>query len=110
MKKINRLKFWVGLCILPLFVSCDFEEVNTNQFEMSEGEGAMDGFEVGALITTMQRTVIPVGTQADDTDVMNIKLPITSLEIIGVDSSVRTIAVGGILVVIILLITCLMVG
>ena len=71
MKKINRLKFWVGLCILPLFVSCDFEEVNTNQFEMSEGEGAMDGFEVGALITTMQRTVIPVGTQADDTDVIN---------------------------------------
>ena len=62
MKKINRLKFWVGLCILPLFVSCDFEEVNTNQFEMSEGEGAMDGFEVGALITTMQRpgNILPV--------------------------------------------------
>ena len=30
---------------------------------MSDGEGAMDGFEVGGLITAMQRTVIPVGTQ-----------------------------------------------
>ena len=38
---------------------------------MSDGEGAMDGFEVGGLITAMQRTVIPVGTQADDTDVIN---------------------------------------
>ena len=31
----------------------------------------MDGFEVGGLITAMQRTVITVGTQADDTDVIN---------------------------------------
>ena len=23
--------------------SCNFEEINTNQFEMSDGEGAMDG-------------------------------------------------------------------
>lgn len=56
---------------MALFASCNFEEINTNQFEMSDGEGAMDGFEVGGLITAMQRTVIPVGTQADDTDVIN---------------------------------------
>lgn len=56
---------------MTLFASCNFEEINTNQFEMSDGEGAMDGFEVGGLITAMQRTVIPVGTQADDTDVIN---------------------------------------
>lgn len=71
MKKINQLKFLAGVCVMSLFSSCDFEEINTNQFEMAEGEGAMDGFEVGGLITAMQRTVIPIGTQADDTYVIN---------------------------------------
>jgi len=71
MKKINQFKLLAGICVMSLFASCNFEEINTNQFEMAEGEGAMDGFEVGGLITAMQRTVIPVGTQADDTDVIN---------------------------------------
>ena len=32
---------------MSLFASCNFEEINTNPFEMSEGEGAMDGFLLG---------------------------------------------------------------
>jgi len=71
MKKIHQYKLLAGICVMSLFASCNFEEINTNPFEMSEGEGAMDGFEVGGLVTAMQRTVIPVGTQADDTDVIN---------------------------------------
>lgn len=71
MRKMNHFKLLAVICAMTLFGSCNFEEINTNQFEMSDGEGAMDGFEVGGLITAMQRTVIPVGTQADDTDVIN---------------------------------------
>lgn len=71
MRKMNHFKLLAVICAMALFASCNFEEINTNQFEMSDGEGAMDGFEVGGLITAMQRTVIPVGTQADDTDVIN---------------------------------------
>ena len=71
MRKMNHFKLLAVICAMTLFASCNFEEINTNQFEMSDGEGAMDGFEVGGLITAMQRTVIPVGTQADDTDVIN---------------------------------------
>lgn len=71
MKKINRFKLLAGVCAMSLFASCNFEEINTNQFEMGEGEGAMDGFEVGGLVTAMQRAVFPVGTQADDTDIIN---------------------------------------
>lgn len=50
---------------------CNYEEINTNSFEMTEEEGMMDGIATGGLITAMQRAVIPVGTQADDTDIIN---------------------------------------
>ena len=59
MRKMNHFKLLAVICAMALFASCNFEEINTNQFEMSDGEGAMDGFEVGGLITAMQRTVIP---------------------------------------------------
>ena len=59
MRKMNHFKLLAVICAMTLFASCNFEEINTNQFEMSDGEGAMDGFEVGGLITAMQRTVIP---------------------------------------------------
>lgn len=54
-----------------LCTGCNYEDINTNPFEMTEEEGMMDGIAVGGLITTMQQSVLPVGTQADDTGIIN---------------------------------------
>lgn len=64
-------KFLAAACAALLLVSCDFENINTNPFEMTDEEGVMDGIAVGGLITSMEKTVFPVGTQADDTDIIN---------------------------------------
>lgn len=71
MKKINQYKLLAGIYALALLASCDYEEINTNWAEMNEKEEAMDGVAVGGLVTTMEQTVFPVGTQADDTDIIN---------------------------------------
>lgn len=71
MRKINQYKFFVGLCALSLLISCNYEEINTNPFEMTDQEGLRDGVAVGGLVTAMEKTVFPVGTQADGTDVIN---------------------------------------
>lgn len=61
------------VAFLPLLTlaSCNYEEINTNPYEMTEEMGVMDGIAMGASITTMQRFVLPVGTQADRTDIIN---------------------------------------
>lgn len=53
------------------FSACDFEEINTNPFEMTEEEGKLDGFAIGGSFLAMQKAVTVVGTQADDTDIAN---------------------------------------
>ena len=72
MKKINQYKLLAGICALSLFTACDFEELNTNPFEMTDEMGIRDGVAVGGAVTAMQRAVVTVGTQADDTDAINI--------------------------------------
>ena len=57
---------------MSLFTACDFEELNTNPFEMTDEMGIRDGVAVGGAVTAMQRAVVTVGTQADDTDAINI--------------------------------------
>ena len=71
MKTISKNILLGTLCVLPLFSACNYEEINTNPFEMKESEGKMDGIADGGLVTSMQRSVFPIGTQADDTDVIN---------------------------------------
>lgn len=71
MKNINKYKILAGVCLMSMMASCDYEEINTNAFEMTEEEGIRDGFAVGGLITSMEKAVVPVGTQADDTDMIN---------------------------------------
>lgn len=71
MKRIIQYKlFAVAFAVLAL-ASCNYEEINTNPFEMTDEEGIMDGIVVGGLITTMEKSVFPTGTQADDTDPVN---------------------------------------
>ena len=60
-----------GALSLLMLPSCNYEEINTNPYEMTEEMGAMDGITMGASITTMERFVFPVGTQADGTDIIN---------------------------------------
>lgn len=92
MKKINQYKFIAGVFAVSLLASCNYEEINTNPFELTDEEGVMDGVAVGGLITTIERTVFPVGTQADDTDIINsIKQTITYRLTAGVVSSDRII-------------------
>lgn len=56
---------------MSLFTACDFEELNTNPFEMTDEMGIRDGVAVGGAVMAMQRAVITVGTQADDTEAIN---------------------------------------
>lgn len=70
MKKYTFILFAASFVML-LCTGCNYEDLNTNPFEMTEEEGVMDGIAVGGLITSMQKSVLPVGTQADDTDIIN---------------------------------------
>lgn len=63
--------YTVGVVLSLLASSCDFERINTNEFEMTPEMGIMDGIAVGGPITAMQKCVIPLGTQADGTDIAN---------------------------------------
>lgn len=72
MKKINKLTFLAGIFAISLLGACDFEDINTDRQGMTDEEGIRDGFAVGGSVTGMQKTVFPVGTQADDTDIINI--------------------------------------
>ena len=71
MKKVNRYKVFAGVCALALLGSCDYEDINTNPYEMTEEMGKMDGIAMGGPMVTLERYVIPVGTQADGTDIIN---------------------------------------
>lgn len=72
MKTINKYVFFASLIgILPVLNSCNYEEINTNPFEMTDEMGKWDGVAVGGSVTAMERAVVPVGTQADDTDIIN---------------------------------------
>lgn len=70
MKK-KTYQYIIGAFVLSLFTACDFEKINTNEFEMRPEEGLMDGITVGGPITAMEKCVVPLGTQADGTDVVN---------------------------------------
>ncbi|EJW99770.1 hypothetical protein, secreted, partial [gut metagenome] len=59
MKRMNRYKLLAMAFGLLSMTSCDFEEVNTNPFEMTEEEGLMDGYVIGGLLTSMEKTVFP---------------------------------------------------
>ena len=69
--KTKTYKYIIGFLALSLFTACDFQKVNTNEFELLPEEGLMDGISIGGPITAMQKCVFPVGTQADGTSVAN---------------------------------------
>lgn len=69
--KTKAYKYIVGVLALSLFTACDFQKVNTNEFELLPEEGLMDGISIGGPITALQKCVFPVGTQADGTSVAN---------------------------------------
>lgn len=69
--KTKAYKYIVGVLALSLFTACDFQKVNTSEFELLPEEGLMDGISIGGPITAMQKCVFPVGTQADGTSVAN---------------------------------------
>lgn len=71
MKTLRYKQYIVGVLTLSLFASCNFEKINTNEFEMLPEEGKMDGISVGGPITTLQKCVVPVGTQDDGTNIAN---------------------------------------
>lgn len=48
-----------------------FEEINTNRHGVTTEMGSRDGIALGAKVQTMMTTVIPVGTTADGTDLIN---------------------------------------
>ncbi|WP_338158298.1 RagB/SusD family nutrient uptake outer membrane protein [uncultured Phocaeicola sp.] len=71
MKKINQYKLLAGICALSFLSSCDYEDINTNPYEMTDEMGKMDGIAMGGPILSMERHVVPVGTQADGTKYIN---------------------------------------
>lgn len=88
---------FAGALSLLTLSSCNYEEINTNQYEVTEEMETMDGIAVGASITTMERYVFPVGTKADGTDIINqYQVAITFRQTAGADISARI--TGGIAV------------
>jgi len=71
MKRIVLFRFFAAAFAVLALASCNYEEINTNPFEMTDEEGIMDGIAMGGLVTAMEKTVFPTGTQADDTDPVN---------------------------------------
>lgn len=72
MKTMKKIKILMaGICALSIIAACDYENVNTNPYEMTDEMGLRDGISLGGYITLMERWVIPVGTQADGTKVIN---------------------------------------
>ena len=68
MKK--RLFIYTSIALAA--ISCNkFEEINTDAFGVTQEMGKRDGITIGAKITSMQAQVVPVGTQADGTSVIN---------------------------------------
>lgn len=63
MKKINHYKLLAGICALALLTACNFEEINTNPYEMTDEMGIRDGIAIGGSVTAMEKSVFPVGTQ-----------------------------------------------
>lgn len=70
-ENLNRYKLFAVAFAALSMASCDYENINTNPFEMTDQEGVMDGIAVGGLITSMEKSIFPTGTQADDTDPVN---------------------------------------
>lgn len=68
---ININKLLLGLGALLTFTACDYEDINTDKYGMTDEQGAYDGVGVGGQITVMEQNVIPVGTQADGTSIAN---------------------------------------
>lgn len=69
--KLKKYKYILGVLTVSLFTSCNYESINTNQLEMTPDMGIMDGIAVGAPYKSMQQNIFPVGTQADETAVIN---------------------------------------
>ncbi len=65
------IKYILVMLLLPL-VSCQsFEDINTNKQGVTPEMAERDGVAVGAFIQALQRQVVPVGTSANKTDVIN---------------------------------------
>ncbi len=60
-----------GVCAASMLTACDYEEINTNPFEVTDEESIRDNIAVGGRFLAMQQNVVPVGTQADDTHIIN---------------------------------------
>ncbi|MRI64468.1 SusD/RagB family nutrient-binding outer membrane lipoprotein [Ornithobacterium rhinotracheale] len=70
--KLNY-KILSALFIGLLFNACtdSFEEINTNRFQITPEMAKSDGIAIGGNITAMEKCVVPVGTQADGTSIVN---------------------------------------
>lgn len=91
MKKINQYKLLVAFCILPCWASCDYEEVNTNPYEVTDEEANRDGVAVGGSIMSLARQVFPVvPLQIKQISLTNIRHHLMFLQMSGADILART--------------------
>lgn len=72
--KINIYKYVSSLFLsTALLASCgNFEEINTNKQGVTPEQAEGDGVASGGFIQTLQRSVVPVGTAANKTDIINV--------------------------------------
>lgn len=71
MKTYKNISPLILSVLIFILTGCDYERINTNQFEVTPEMGKMDGIALGAPFTAMQSAVALVGTQADATDLIN---------------------------------------
>lgn len=90
MKKINQYKLLVAFCILPCWASCDYEEVNTNPYEVTDEEANRDGVAVGGSIMSLARQVFRwVPLQIKQISLMNIRHHLIFPQMSGADILVK---------------------
>lgn len=71
MKQSTYILLGAAAAMLALGGCRSFEEINTNQQGVTVEMSARDGIAVGGPIQALQRQVVPVGTAADGTDIIN---------------------------------------
>lgn len=70
-KNIVKYALSLSLFVLILNACGDFEAINTDKQGVTLEMAQRDGVAAGGYIQTLQRTVVPVGTAADRTDIIN---------------------------------------
>lgn len=71
MKVYKNIKLFLAIVVFLGFTACNFEDINTRSYEVTDAQAKGDNVDVGGKFTQMQKAVIPIGTFAEGTGPVN---------------------------------------